>query len=78
MAQLLVRELQPKAVQRLKDMAKRNRRSLEAEARLILETAADRDERWHEAVRAADRMRRELAGKITGDSADLIREDRER
>ncbi len=78
MAQLLVRELQPKAVQRLKDMAKRSHRSLEAEARLILETAADRDERWHEAVRTADRMRRTLAGKITGDSADLIRDDRER
>lgn len=78
MKQLLVRELKPGAVERLKDMAKRNHRSLEAEARLILESAAERDERWHQAVRAAAEMRRALAGKITEDSADLIREDRER
>ena len=78
MAQILVRDLEPAVVQRLKDRAQRNRRSLEAEVRLILTTAAPDQRKFDNAVRFAAEMRRKTAGKISGDSADLIREDRDR
>jgi plasmid stability protein len=78
MAQLLIRDLEPAVVARLKERARRNRRSLEAEARLILASAAPDERAFEAAVRIAREMRRKTAGKISGDSADLIREDRER
>ena len=78
MAQILVRDLEPEVVARLKERARRNQRSLEAEARLILSSAAPDVRAFEAAVRIADEMRRKTAGKISGDSADLIREDRER
>ncbi len=78
MAQILVRDLEPAVVQRLKDRARRNQRSLEAEVRLILTSAAPDQQKLAEAVRVAAEMRRKTAGKISGDSADLIREDRDR
>lgn len=78
MAQLLIRDLEPEVVARLKERARRNRRSLEAEARLILASAAPDERAFEAAVRIARKMRRKTAGKISGDSADLIREDRER
>jgi len=78
MAQLLVRGLEPEIIERLKQRAKRNARSLEAEARIIL-TEAERDpEAFARAVAFAAEMRRKTAGKIHDDSADLIREDRDR
>jgi plasmid stability protein len=80
MAQILVRALKPEVVRKLKERAKRNERSLEAEVRVILQDATryERDERaFREAVRFADRMRESLRGTITGDSTDLIREDRD-
>jgi plasmid stability protein len=40
MSQILVRNLSPETVERLKEKAKRNKRSLEAEVRDILEFAA--------------------------------------
>jgi len=78
MAQILVRDLEPAVVQRLKDRARRNHRSLEAEARLILTSAEPDRQAFAEAIRFAAEMRRKTAGKISGDSADLIREDRDR
>lgn len=79
MAQILIRNLSDDAVQRLKERAKRHRRSLEAEVRDILEGEAGRGEDAREAAfRFAADMRRRLEGRISGDSADLIREDRDR
>lgn len=40
MSQILVRNLSPETVERLKDQAKRHNRSLEAEVRQILDAAA--------------------------------------
>jgi hypothetical protein len=76
MTQLLVRDLDDHVMARLKEQARRNRRSLQAEARAILEAAAlpytkealEVFRGWHEKFR----------GRPMSDSADLIREDRDR
>lgn len=76
MPQLLVRDVPRDIVEALKRRASSHGRSAEAEHRAILEAAlrAGRD-----AFRArASRLRDETAGRIVGESADLIREDRER
>jgi len=77
MAQILVRDLAPEAVQRLKLMARRRGRSLQAEVKEILEDVAIRDLRREEFVRYADWARKQN-GPQTTDSVELIREDRER
>ena len=78
MAQLLVRDLDPALVARLKEQATRHQRSLEAEVRVILaEAAPERTAAFHEAVRFAAEMRSKYAGKITDDSTDIIREARD-
>jgi len=77
MAQILVRGLEPAVIERLKRRAIRNQRSLAAEVRVIL-TEAERDpEAFARAVQYADEMRRKYAGKISGDSTDIIREARD-
>ena len=76
MAQVLIRELDDEVVTRLKERARRNGRSLEAELRGILEQAAPRN---FEDVRSlAARLRRRLAGRTHSDSAASIAEDRAR
>jgi len=77
MAQVLVRDLDADVVERLKDRARRHDRSLQKEAKAILEDAASRYT-MEEAREAANRVRRRLAGRTFSDSAELIREDRER
>ncbi len=79
MAQLLVRGLEPETVERLKQRAKRHRRSLQGEAKRILEDAAQKVS-MEEARAIADRIRKQLeaTGKHFSDSAELLREDRER
>jgi plasmid stability protein len=79
MAQILIRDLDPKTVEQLKELAKRNRRSLEAEVRRILEDAAKRERRLtvEELLKIADSIR-EASGPQSSDSTELIREDRER
>jgi plasmid stability protein len=77
MAQLLVRNLDPAVVNRLKRRAQGNRRSLQSEVKQILEMAAARLT-MAEARMAANRIRRSLAGRRHSDSVALIREDRDR
>jgi plasmid stability protein len=77
MSQILVRNLSPETVERLRAQAKRNRRSLEAEVRVIIEQAG----RPKYTLEDFQRMTAEIraaAGPQRSDSADLIREDRER
>jgi antitoxin FitA len=75
-AQILVRKLPDAVVDRLKARAKRNSRSLEAEARDILEQAVAREKA--EFLRAADDMRARLAGRPHTETLELLREDRDR
>ena len=78
MAQILIRNLSEEVVERLKARAKTNGRSLQAEAKMILEQNARLDVNafWE----AADRIRKELeaTGRTFSDSAELIREERDR
>ena len=75
MAQLLVRDLPEALVLALKERAAANGRSAEAEHRLILEEAL-RSGR-NEFRKRAGRLRAQTAGRIQGESADLIRKDRD-
>jgi plasmid stability protein len=75
MPQLLVRDVPRDVVEALKRRASSHGRSAEAEHRAILEQMlkAGRD-----GFRArACRLREETQGRISGESADLIREDRD-
>lgn len=76
MAQILVRDLDAGILGRLKDRAKRHGRSLQGEVKLILIEAADLTLR--EATAVSIQWRKRLAGHTFSDSADLIREDRNR
>ncbi len=78
MSDILIRGIDTRALQRLKERAKRNGRSLQSEAKLILEQAAGHS--LPEALAAAGQWRKKLVqqgGRFT-DSAALIREDRQR
>lgn len=76
MAQVLIRNVDDIAIERLKARAARKKTSLERELRAIITDAA-RDDR-PEARRRAAEMRRSLAGRKHSDSTRLIREDRDR
>lgn len=78
MAQVLVRNLDDKVVSRLKKRAEQRGRSLQAEVKMILEEAAQQD--YTDFWKAADRIRERLkqSGRKFSDSAELIREDRDR
>jgi antitoxin FitA len=79
MAQVLVRNLKDKVVARLKKRAAQRGRSLQAEVKQILEDAAaeaDQTDVWKGIESFRERMRR--SGRVFSDSAELIREDRDR
>ena len=78
MAQVLVRNLTEKVVRQLKRRAEQRGRSLQAEVKLILEEAAqqDNEEFWKAADSIRERLRR--TGRKFSDSAELVREDRDR
>ena len=76
MPQVLVRELRPETVSRLKERARRHGRSLQAELKDVLETASRQS--GLDARALADRVRRQLAGRSHSDSAELLAKDRAR
>jgi plasmid stability protein len=76
MAQLLVRDVAPEVVEKLKVRAQRNRRSLEAELRVIFQDAVQEPATDMQAE--VERVRALFAGRIFDDSATLLRADRER
>ena len=79
MAQILVRNLAPETVEKLKENAKRNGRSLQAEAKMILERETPLPKLDHEeALRLCDEIRSRFEGRKFTDSVELIREDRDR
>lgn len=75
MAQILVRDLDPRVIERLKIRARRHGRSFQAEVKAILEAAAPLS--MSDARSLAEEWQKRLAGKISGDSSDLIREERD-
>lgn len=76
MAQILVRGLDESLVERLKQRARSQGRSLQAEAKMILEQAAKLDVTTAQDLLAQFRGR--FKGRKFSDSAKLIREDRDR
>lgn len=76
MAQILIRGLDADTLARLKARARRHGRSLQGEVRMILETSVALDMR--EAKEVSGRWQERLAGGTYSDSAERIREDRER
>lgn len=76
MAQVLVRNLDSKVVDRLKARARAHGRSLQTEVKTILEREARTSA--SDVLAFAARIRRELAGRRHSDSARLQREDRSR
>jgi len=75
MPDLLIRNLEPETLERLKNRARQAGRSLQSETRSILEQAAGRS--LEESLAVATRWRKKL-GKRSTDSARALREDRER
>ena len=77
MATVTIRNLDGEIVERLKYKAKQNGRSLEAEVRELLKQAADR-KTTEELLAIADRIAAMTPDVPQTDSAELIREDRDR
>jgi plasmid stability protein len=75
MPDILIRGLDSRTLRRLKDRAKRHGRSLQNEAKIVIENAAGLS--LEEAVESARQIRVKL-GRRFDDSAKLIREDRRR
>lgn len=77
MAQVLVRQLDRKVVVRLKKRAREHGRSLQSEVKTILEDAVpDYEAAWKRIENLRKRLKK--SGRTFGDSADLLREDRDR
>ena len=77
MPSILVRNLDSKTIDRLKAHAVEHGRSVQAEAKAIIERSVHAYT-MAEFRRAAERMRRKLSARKHSDSAELIREDRRR
>lgn len=76
MPQLLVRDLDASTMEQLKLRAQRHGRSLQGEVKAILQAAATYS--MSEARDVAEQWQQRLAGGAFGDSAETIREDRQR
>jgi len=74
MSDVLIREIDGQALKRLKDRARRNGRSLQSEARLILEQAAGQSD-VHTVL---SQWNKRFAGRKLTSSTEMIREDRSR
>ena len=79
MAQILVRNLEEAFVKKLKKRASRNGRSLQAEAKIILMERVN-EEQWDAdiALQKLDAFKKRFRGRKFVNSADLVREDRDR
>jgi plasmid stability protein len=73
-ADLVLRDVEEDVIEQLRERAWRNGRSFADELRLILRQAAEKGA----AIGEMERIRRLWAGRYFSDSAELIREDRER
>ena len=78
MAELLVEDLDPETVERLEVRARSHGRTLQEEAKTILEAEAVAPLPRTEAYRIALESQRRFAGRVMSDSAELLREDRDR
>ena len=83
MAQLVVKNLDPIIIEKLKARSQQHGRSLDEELKAILEQAVDtkavdRMAAVAEAEAKLEKARARYAGRIFSDSTELVREDRDR
>lgn len=76
MAQLLIRNLDEETIRNLKERARRQNRSLQGEVKFILEEYAKRSDESPQVI--AERWQEYFSGRTFSDSAELVRQDRER
>jgi plasmid stability protein len=76
MSDILIRDIDDDALARLKARAKRNGRSLQSEAKLLLEQAAQ--PAGESVAEILAKWQRRFAGRKFSSSADSIRRDRRR
>jgi plasmid stability protein len=76
MAELLIRNLEPGVIKRLKLRAKQHHRSLQGELKFIVEAATKMS--IEEAIKASNKWHKCLSGHSFSDSAKLLRGDRDR
>ena len=76
MSQLLIRDIEPETIERLKLRAKLNHRSLQGELKSIVEAATKMS--IEEVKNTSAAWRKRLANSRFTDSSKLLREDRER
>jgi plasmid stability protein len=74
MPSILVRGLKANTVKKLKDRARRNGRSLQSEAKSLLEQSAGADD----LRQILDRWKQHFSGRRFSSSVDMIRRDRAR
>ena len=78
MGNLTVRNLDDRVIEQLKAQAKANQRSLEGEVRHVLMQQVDRPSRISDFRQRTRQLVTLTAGTSQSDSADLLREDRDR
>ncbi len=84
MAQVLIEDIDPIILEKLEIIAKQHGRSLQAELKHILRQITDQQAYYHtggdiaKARVAVARVQARYAGRTFSDSAELIREDRQR
>ena len=76
MPDVLVRDVEESVLERLKDRAKQNGRSLQKELKLLFRSFVETDALSSDETAA--KIRNSLRGRIHSDSAELLREDRQR
>ena len=76
MADILVRGLEKETVSRLKEAAREHGRSLQGELKAILTETVPYTAK--QALAVSEKWKKRFAGRKFSDSAELIREDRDR
>ncbi|MFP3936933.1 MAG: FitA-like ribbon-helix-helix domain-containing protein [Phycisphaerae bacterium] len=76
MPDILVRGLDKETLERLKRRARRHGRSLQGEAKMLLQQAAGADSQ--KVAEILDRWDRRFKGRRFSGSVDMVRKDRER
>lgn len=76
MPDVLVRNVEENILDQLKDRAKQNGRSLQKELKLLFRSFVETDALSSDETAA--KIRNSLRGRVHSDSAELLREDRQR
>ncbi len=77
MPNVLVRDVEPQILEKIKERAARNGRSLQTEVQIILRRSAETAEILSD-IETAAKIKASLQGGNFSDSAELLREDRNR